>query len=365
MRGLGSAARWALVGLLVAALAALPALVGALPASDADTSAATLRQQVLDSGDVAFSGYAESAGGLTLPLGETLTSVADLLSDRTTMRTWHRSAEDWRVDVVTATGETGVHRNATGTWTWDYARAEATRSQLQPLALPAEPDLLPTELGRRFLSQARDDELSRIGARRVAGVDALGLRLEPSEEQSSVGRVDLWVDPATGLALQVSVVAAGGDAPALDTRYLDLDLATPAASVTAFRPPPAARVLTGGALPFLDPGRTADRADVPQTLAGLPLSPVAGVPETVGVYGRSVTLLVAVPLPGRFAADVRRQLAAAPGAVVDELGVRLSAGPLGIMVVDGPRGGYLLAGTVTLDALAAAAGELPTTGARA
>ena len=101
-------------------LVALPWLVGALPASDADVPAAELRDQALDSTDVPFTGYAQSAGGLSLPVGDQLTDVADLLSDRTSLRAWYRGADDWRVDVVTATGETDVHADAGGTWTWDY-----------------------------------------------------------------------------------------------------------------------------------------------------------------------------------------------------------------------------------------------------
>ncbi len=60
---------------------------------------------------------------------------------------------------------------------------------------PLPADLLPPSLGRRLLSEATDDELTRIGARRVGGRDALGLRLVPAEAASSVGRVDVWVEP--------------------------------------------------------------------------------------------------------------------------------------------------------------------------
>ena len=87
-------------------------MIGALPASDAAVSAAELRAAVLASDDVGFSGYAESAGGLALPVTDQLTSVADLFSDRTTMRVWWRGPADNRVDVVTAGGETGTHRDA-------------------------------------------------------------------------------------------------------------------------------------------------------------------------------------------------------------------------------------------------------------
>src|SRR5687767_7569869 len=106
----GTATRWAAVGALVAVLLALPALIGALPASDTEVSAADLRTAVLGSADVGFSGYAESAGGLALPVTEQLTSVADLFSDRTEMRVWWRGPTDHRVDVITAAGETSIHR---------------------------------------------------------------------------------------------------------------------------------------------------------------------------------------------------------------------------------------------------------------
>ncbi|MCW2696857.1 MAG: Sigma regulatory protein MucB/RseB, partial [Modestobacter sp.] len=64
---------------------------------------------------------------------------------------------------------------------------------------------------------------------------------------------------------------------------------------------------------------------------------------------------------GRAGAALGDTLAVAPGAVVDDLGIRAAAGPLGLMLVDGGdrRPDWLLAGTVDLDALALAAAALP------
>ncbi|MFW3170713.1 sigma-E factor regulatory protein RseB domain-containing protein [Geodermatophilus sp. CPCC 206100] len=358
----GAVRRWAVVGALVGVLVGLPAVVAALPAEDADVPAARLRDAALASGSVGHSGYAVSAGGLSLPVTDRLTRVADLLSDRTTMRVWWRGPDEHRVDVVTAAGETGVHRDPGGTWTWDFETLTAARGEPASLALPAPPDLLPAPLGRRLLSEAADEELTRIGARRVAGRDALGLRLEPAEEAASVDRVDVWVDRATGLPLQVQVVAEGARTPALDTRFLDLDLAVPAASVVAFTPPPEAFV---GAAPdtadlVAEAGRRAGRLPLPLELAGLGRRPLEGVPAAVWAYGRGVTLLAVASVPPRLAGGLRAAMRSSPEAVTDDLGVRLSAGPLGLMVVDVPRGGaYVLTGTVTLDALAAAAAALP------
>ena len=361
VRGSGAAARWSAVGLLVAALVALPLVVRALPAADTDVPAADLRDAVLASADVGFSGYVVSAGGLALPVSQQLPEVADLFSDRTAMRVWWRDRDQHRVDVVTAAGETDVHRDPAGSWTWDYESATATRADPPGIALPGPVDLLPSSLGRRLLSEAADDELTRIGARRVAGTDALGIRLVPAEPAASVGRVDVWVEPGTGLPVHVQVFAPGAERPALDTRFLDLELAVPPLEVLAFVPPPGALVHPAPAVEGLVAlaQRELRPRDLPATLAGLSQRSRAGVPAGIDLYGRGVTLLAVVPLPASQAAQIGRALAASPGAVEDELGTRATAGPLGLMVVRGSREeSRLLVGTVTLDALATAAGEL-------
>jgi outer membrane lipoprotein-sorting protein len=369
-RGRGAGLRWSALAVLITALLALPAAIGALPASDARVSAGDLRAAVLGAGSVVFSGYAESAGGLSLPVSDQLPAVADLFSDRTTMRVWWRGPTDSRVDVVTAAGETGYHRDTSGLWTWEYGSATVTRAepgpsgQAGPFALPGPPDLLPNALGRRLVSEATDEELSRIGARRVAGRTALGLRVTPAEEASSVARADVWVDADTGLPLQVQVIGHGGGTPAVDTRFLDLALAAPAREVVAFRPPPGARVRQAQEADIVrEAAHRLRRAALPESLAGLPRRRGDGVPTGIGLYGRGVTLLAVAPVPGRLADALQSTLAASPDAVADAAGLRVAAGPVGLMVVRHPGSGpYLLTGTVTLDALAVAAGELPDLG---
>jgi outer membrane lipoprotein-sorting protein len=361
----GARGRWSVVAGLVALLVGLPPLLGAIPASDRGMTAADLRGEVLASASVSFSGYAVSAGGLSLPVTDQLSSVADLFSDRTSMRAWWRGPADNRVDVVTASGEFGTHRDAAGTWSWDYETATATRTTPSPLALPAPPDLLPSALGLRLLSEAAVDELSRVGARRVAGRDGLGLRLTPADEASSVSRVDIWVDGDSGLPLQVQVFAKDVRRPALDTRFLDLEVGVPDPAITAFTPPPGAVVREGREVDLVEAARQLSGPGLPLSLAGLDRRPVEDLPRALAVYGRGVTLLAVVPAPGRLAAELRRVVGASPGAVVDELGVRTSVGPLGLMVVNRPGGrAYVLTGTVTVDALATAATEMPDLGGR-
>jgi hypothetical protein len=359
-RGNGAARRWALVGVVVAVLAALPGVIGAWPAADEDRSAADLRTAALASADVAFSGYAQSAGGLAFPVTDQLSDLADLFSDRTTMRVWWRGPAANRVDVVTPVGETDVYADASGSWTWEYEANRITRTQAAPLTVPGAPDLLPGPLARRLLAESQPGELSRMGAQRVAGRSALGLRLVPSEQASSIDRVDIFVEPSTGLPLQVLVFGKGAANPALDTRYLDVDLTEPAAELTSIGPPPGADIEVGDHLGVLrNATRQLSPVPLPDTLAGLPRRAITGSPEAVGLYGRGVTLLAVVPLPYGVAGDLRRAAAQDPNAVSDDLGVRLTAGPLGILLVGSPgRSSSVITGTVTLDALAQAAREL-------
>ena len=57
---------------------------------------------------------------------------------------------------------------------------------------------------------------------------------------------------------------------------------------------------------------------------------------------------------------LRDALSASPDAVTDDLGTRVAAGLVAVMIVEPPgRGPYVLTGTVTLDAIAQAARQLP------
>src|SRR4030095_12088135 len=88
---------------------------------------------------------------------------------------------------------------------------------------------------------------------------------------------------------------------------------------------------------------------------------------SVGTYGSGLTLLVAVPLPGRISRPLRDQVTKTPGATRPDEGVRLAVGPLSLLLTDSRnRRSWLLTGTVTPQTLDAAAAALaaPTPGGR-
>lgn len=352
--------RWAIVAALVAVLVAIPIVISSVPAAETDISAGELLAKVQGSGEVSYSGYAQSIGGVLLPINEQLPELVELFADRTTTRVWWRGPEDWRVDTIGLTGETGVHRRGATTWTWEYEANRATRSLVPDLRTPRPDDLLPGELGRRLLSEAEADEVTRLPAERIAGIDTPGLRLNPREPQSNVDRVEIWADPDTGLPLRVAVYGEGSTLPAVTTSFLDIDFERPSPDTTNFSPPPGARVQVDEVDDIVAAvDRFGDSVPLDR-LAGLDRRDQAEGLGSVGDYGRGVTVLVAVPLWREFAAPLRRQLAEAPAADLDNpLGTAVTVGPFSVLLTSG--GGavsFLLTGTVDLETLEQAARDL-------
>ncbi|MGI8613943.1 MAG: hypothetical protein ACR2KL_08400 [Nocardioidaceae bacterium] len=351
-----AAYRWCLVGLGVAVLLALPTVVRVLPVQDSAVSAAALLQRVQASGEVAYSGYAESDGGLQLPVTDSFSDLATLLGERSRLRVWWRGGDDWRVDSLATTGETDLIRSGAALTTWQYEANRVTTSVDPPVRLPRSSDLVPAVLGRRLLSEATPQEVSRLPAEQVAGRDAPGLRLTPSDPQSTVARVDVWVDDATGVALKVALYGADSADPAVSSAFLDFSTAPPPAAATAFTPPPGAERRTEDAVDIAAAANQFAPVRPPATLAGLQrrTGPDLGA---VGEYGRGVTLLVAIPLWDDAANRLRDQLSTTPGARIRPGGTGLTIGPVSLLLTDGGPS-WFLSGTVTGRTLRVAGAQL-------
>jgi hypothetical protein len=366
--------RWLAVLAGIGLLLALPSVVAALPAASSTISAADLLSRIQHSGQVGYSGYAESTGGLALPVTSQFTALSDLFGGNTQLRVWWRSDRDWRVDSIGLAGETDTHTEDLGAWTWNYESNTATFTE-QPITpevrLPTDADLLPPQLTRRLLSQATPAEASRLPAARVAGRSAAGLRIVPADPVSTISHVDVWADPATGLPLKVRAVGKGSAGSAISASFLDVQLATPAAGRTAFAIPAGATLHTNSGQ---DLATVIDRlggAAPPSRLAGIARNGLLPTLGSIGVYGRGVTEFVAVPLPVRVGYSLHSQLApvattrTVPGVPADpdgdSLQLTLNSGPLNLLLTPAnlPGGPWLLVGTVSSDTLAKAAGELP------
>jgi hypothetical protein len=214
--------------------------------------------------------------------------------------------------------------------------------------------------------------MSRLPARRIAGIDAAGLRLSASGQPPSVlSHVDIWADPATGLAVEAEVYGAGQAAPVLVSKFLDVRLAAPAAALVRPQPAPGVRFAAGS---FPDARRILSQAAprLPAALTGVTAPDgrtevMPRVPDPAGLgdvaaYGTGLARFAVVPLPG----STGRQLltAAASAGTPVQLGAVTAVGfatALLTVLIAQPPGApvYLLAGTVTAPVLEKAAQQLP------
>jgi hypothetical protein len=305
-------------------------------------STAELLSRIRGSDDVSFSGQVEAAGMLGLSLTGPLADIVDLPSSTSRLQVWWRDAEYWRVERLEPPGGTDLFHEGGTAISWKEDVQLATHASDGLALRPQEVDMLPPQLAGWALTEVDAEELTRLPTRKVAGVEAAGLRVTPSGLAGSVDRVDMWVDYDTGLPLQVRVWGGDDSVPAVDTHFAEIDFSRPSEQDVAFEPPAGALVLSGGELIQHIPGvyRSVD-------LAGLPL--VAGqATEPITRYGRGVTQLLVIALDDHVADPLRDQLESMPGAEVDRRGTWLSAGPLHLLLSPcvGDTAHWLLAGTV-------------------
>jgi hypothetical protein len=287
-----------------ALLCALPAVIAALPVPASSISAPALRARILASARVPYQGYAESTVNLGLPELPDLHNVSLLLDGTTDQYVWYNSPSYWRADDVTGTGESDTYGDGGVTYLWNYGTNLLTQvTGAEPVRLPRAPDLLPPALARRLLDTAgRADRISRLPVRRVAGVDAAGLRLVPTGTGTTIGAVDIWADPASGLPVAVQITGRGTSQPVLISTFLELSRTRP--DLNAVIPHPAPDVgLTTTRLPNVDGvlngdgDGDSDADPFPPQLGGLRHVALPGSPPGVAIYGSGFSRFVVLPLP--------------------------------------------------------------------
>jgi len=352
--------RWCLVALGVALVVGVPMGVRALPAGESDVSAEDLLAQVAGAQERSWSGLVETQGSLALPVADRFTDVGALLGESTRLRVWWRDRESWRVDRLLASGEVDLVHAAGRTTEYDFDDAEATTSEDPDVRLPRSADLLPPVLARRLLQDVDAAQVARLPVRRVAGIAAPGLRLVPGTERSSIERVDLWADPDSGVVLRLEVYAAGATEPDFATEMVDFSADRPARERVTFAPTAGTEQSFDEVLDIADAANQYAPLRPPDTLAGLPRTQDDGGSEgAVGVYGRGLTQLIAVPLRDREAGPLREQVLRTPGVETSPEGFTLVVGPLGLLLTgEEGDGGWLLVGTVDDVGLRDAADDL-------
>jgi hypothetical protein len=355
--------RWGLVLGLIVVLAAIPIGISRWPVRAAGIDVGTLRARVAASGGQAFQGYAQSSGLLPLPSLPNLSQVTALVSGVTEMRTWYAGPDRWRIDVLGEGTERDLYQTPDAQFTWDFGDNQLTRVVGdQPVRLPRAADLTPPELARRVLSIAATDTVEPLPAKRIAGVDAAGLRLVPAGPDTTVAHVDIWADPAHGLPLQAEITAKGGTRPVFVTRFLEIHFSPPDAAVLN---PPAPRPGIGytvtEAPDIISAINRRRPAFLPAGLAGLPRrDSIAGL-SAVAVYGTGLASVVVVALPGRFGGQAFQQIqtygqeVTVPG---DSEASLIATGLLSVLAVRTGNRVFLVAGLVGPPLMQRVAGSL-------
>src|SRR5690348_5049700 len=200
--------RWAAVVAGVALLCGLPVIASALPVSVPRLTASQLRARILASAGESYAGYAESNATFGLPPVAGLTGLTSLLNGATKMRVWQAAPDRWRVDVLSDAGERDMYQLCRDrSYIWDSSDQLLTEVRgRQTYRLPRPADLVPPALALRLLSEAgQQARYGVIAPVRVAGQSAAGLRITPADAATTVGPVDRWADPSSGLPLLVEI----------------------------------------------------------------------------------------------------------------------------------------------------------------
>jgi len=348
----------------VALLCALPAIIAAWPVPASSLSAAALRARILRSADVPYQGYTESDVDLDLPSLPDLSNVSSLLDGITDQYAWYRSPGHWRADIITATGENDTYQTSQGTFQWDYSANLLTRIVgAQPVRLPQAADLLPPALALRLLSFASSaTRISRLPSQRVAGVDAAGLRLAPDDPDTTIGAVDIWADPASGLPVQVDIIGQGASQPILVTRFLDLTESRPSLAVVTPDPAPGVGVTTTR-LPDITGILNRFGPPLPGQIAGMNRVAAPSGLQDVAAYGSGFSRFAVLPLPngvGQSALNAAEDAGAGGISLSGGTGALIETPLLTVLLAQSQSGGpvYLLTGAVTPTLLTRAGSDL-------
>jgi hypothetical protein len=359
--------RWAAVCLGLVALVAIPSVVAARPVHDSHVSADALLSRVRASTSIGYSGLVETHGSLFLPNIPNAGDLAALLSQTTRLRVWWGNAEHFRVDQLATDGEHDTAVDGPLTQLWDSTRNRLIRSfGVTALRTPRATDLLPPDLAQRLVPRNLPATATRQPAVRIAGRTGLGLRLTPTNNDTTVRYVDIDVDSATGLPLRVAIVPRGSTTPAVSTDFLEIKIADPARRDIRFVAPPGALISHQPIPDFVADADQFAPFALPDTLAGLRRSQrVSTLTRDSGAatYGLGYTLLALVPVRPDTADQVFKALRPPNGVSVDlaHPGAEAVAEHLAlanVLVVFVDQRAYALSGTVRLSTLTRAAEQL-------
>lgn len=249
--------RWAVPGVVAAAIAATALASNSASAADPNLPARTAGQLLVALQAVqvpAFSGTIVQTSRLGFPeLPGAAASKADLslesfATGSRQLRIWQDGPERQRLALIGELAESDIVHNGADVWTYSSSTRVVTHLTLPPRsrktdAPAATPALTPQQAANQAL-KAIDPTTSVSIDRtaRVAGRAAYQIVLSPRDRRSLVGSVQIALDSETSIPLRVRVFARGGKSAALEVGFSRLTLRRPRSDVFTFVAPAGAKV---------------------------------------------------------------------------------------------------------------------------
>jgi hypothetical protein len=340
-----------------------------LPVSVPQLTAAQLRARILASASMSYAGYAESNATFGLPPLSGLSSVTSLLNGVTKTRVWQAAPDRWRVDVLSDAGERDTYQLGTSEYLWNSGAQLLTEvlpstPQSAGVRLPRAADLVPPSLALRALAEAgHGARYSVLPPVRVAGQSAAGLQVTPADPASTIGQIDIWAAPASGLPLMVEVFGRGARTPALQSQFFQVSPWQPTTGVltpvhaagTGFTVTSAGNL--AGALSNLE------HDALPAALAGRQRVPAPAGFSAVGLYGGGLATFAVLALRGGTGEGFlsgARSAGGTPYNFPNGTGVLIGASLVNAVIAQTGRAGgfgdtFLIVGTVSSKVLLQAA----------
>ena len=291
----------------LAALLAAPAAIAARPVSAPPIATATLLQRMRAAADLPYQGFAESSGRLAFPDLGPFSDATALLSQTTSLRIWSASATHYRVDQLSTAGEHDYYRNGDSGFEWESGHRRALVVTRYPgVREPTAPQVTPPALGSQLLAEVPASRIERLGTSRVAGIAAEGLRVPSADARSLIDHVDVWLDPDTGLPLDVQVISRQTRPAAFSTRFLQLSYRAPGRSVLAFHPEQDPTASYGATVDGGSIDGVGNRRPLPRVLDGLRRRSVSH--DGTATYGSRYALVAVIPIDAPLGYAVRQTL---------------------------------------------------------
>jgi outer membrane lipoprotein-sorting protein len=265
--------RWAVPAAALAVVLGVGAVPQLIPSAGASTpdlptlTPAELLAKARTSQVGAFSGDVQLVSDMGLPslsglAGGAGSTLTDLASGTHSAHVWFDGPEHVRIALPSSLAESDWIRNGTDLWSWDSRTQEATHTTVAahggadaadaakdpPGATPSEvADVAaetPAQFAQRLLADVTPSTLVTVRTPTyVADQAVYELSLAPRSPTSTVQEAVIAVDAATGLPLDVTIIAKGSSSPAFEFGFTHVNFAKPAASEFAFTPPHGASVI--------------------------------------------------------------------------------------------------------------------------